>query len=179
MVKYAWHDRPALHLQVAQATEKDSQVTGACATGQHAADERHADFDVWRRQPFVVVINGANGAMLVLSMPLICAPCTKVRCSNSPRSANTLACARLVWMRSVTPLMQTLVSALLETAAGEGVFGVLKRELEFNQNYRPRDEARADLFDYMERFHNPRMRRRVARRDQKVAALIKPSMETG
>lgn len=39
--------------------------------------------------------------------------------------------------------MQTSVSALLETAAGEGVFGVLKREPVFHQNYRPRDEARA------------------------------------
>ena len=42
-----------------------------------------------------------------------------------------------------------------------------------------RDEARADLFDYLERFHNPRMRRRVARRDREFQALIKPSVETG
>ncbi|THD05850.1 transposase, partial [Rhodanobacter lindaniclasticus] len=45
--------------------------------------------------------------------------------------------------------------------------------------YRTRDEARADLFDYLERFHNPRMRRRVARRDREFSALIKPSVETG
>jgi len=41
------------------------------------------------------------------------------------------------------------------------------------------DQARADVFDYLERFHNPRMRRRVARRDRKFAALTKPSTELG
>ena len=46
-------------------------------------------------------------------------------------------------------------------------------------HYRTRDEARADLFDYLERFHNPRMRRRVARRDRAFSALIKPSAGTG
>lgn len=45
--------------------------------------------------------------------------------------------------------------------------------------YRTRNEARADLFDCLERFHNPRTRRRVARRDRKFQALIKPSAETG
>jgi hypothetical protein len=39
--------------------------------------------------------------------------------------------------------------------------------------------ARADLFDYIERFHNPRMRRRVANQDQKFSALSKPSVITG
>ncbi|MGH8531050.1 MAG: IS3 family transposase, partial [Nevskiales bacterium] len=39
--------------------------------------------------------------------------------------------------------------------------------------------ARVDLFDYLERFHNPRMRRRVARQDQKFSALTQPSVETG
>ncbi|MCV3852165.1 IS3 family transposase, partial [Pseudomonas aeruginosa] len=39
--------------------------------------------------------------------------------------------------------------------------------------------ARADLFDYIERFHNPRMRRRVARQDLKFSALFKLSMEMG
>ena len=57
--------------------------------------------------------------------------------------------------------------------------GMLKRERVNHRQYRTRDEARADLFDYLERFHNPRMRRRVARRDREFAALIKPSVETG
>ena len=37
----------------------------------------------------------------------------------------------------------------------------------------------ADLFDYLERFHNPRMRRRVARQDLKFSALTQPSAKTG
>jgi putative transposase len=66
-----------------------------------------------------------------------------------------------------------------DNAACEGFFGLLKRERVNHQQYRTRDEARADLFDYIERFHNPRMRRRVARQDQKFSALLKPSVEMG
>lgn len=50
-----------------------------------------------------------------------------------------------------------------DNAACEGFFGQLKRERVAHQSYRTCDEARTDLFDYIERFHNPRMRRRVAR----------------
>lgn len=38
---------------------------------------------------------------------------------------------------------------------------------------------RANLFDYLERFPSPRMRRRVARRDRAFLASIKPSRERG
>ena len=71
------------------------------------------------------------------------------------------------------------VSHCGDNAACEGFFGVLKRERVAHQSYRTRDEARADLFDYIERFHNPRMRRRVARQHQKFSALSKPSVEMG
>ncbi|HBO7171442.1 TPA: IS3 family transposase [Pseudomonas aeruginosa] len=66
-----------------------------------------------------------------------------------------------------------------DNAACEGFFGQLKRERVAHQSYRTRDEARADLFDYIDRFHNPRMRRRVVRQDLKFSALFKPSVETG
>jgi len=58
-----------------------------------------------------------------------------------------------------------------DNAACEGFFGLLKRERVHHRRYRTRDEAQADLFDYMERFHNPRMRRRVARRDQEFSTV--------
>lgn len=80
---------------------------------------------------------------------------------------------------------KTLISSMSavghcgDNAACEGFFGVLKRERVHHRSYRTRDEARADLFDYIERFHNPRMRRRVARQDQTFSALLKPSVETG
>jgi len=66
-----------------------------------------------------------------------------------------------------------------DNAACEGFFGQLKRERVNHRQYRTRDEARADLFDYLERFHNPRMRRRVARQDRKFSALTQPSVEMG
>ena len=66
-----------------------------------------------------------------------------------------------------------------DNAACEGSFGALKRERVHRSNYRTRAEARTDLFDYLERFHNPRMRRRVARRHREFQALIKLSVETG
>jgi putative transposase len=56
---------------------------------------------------------------------------------------------------------------------------MLKRERVNHRQYRTRDEARADLFDYLERFHNPRMRRRVARQERKFSALTQPSVEMG
>lgn len=40
-------------------------------------------------------------------------------------------------------------------------------------------ERGADVFDYIERFHNRRMRRRVATQDLKLSAVLKPSVETG
>lgn len=58
-----------------------------------------------------------------------------------------------------------------DNAACEGFFGLLKRERVHHRRYRTRDEARADLFDYIERFHNPRMRRRLANQDKKFKSL--------
>ena len=41
------------------------------------------------------------------------------------------------------------------------------------------DTARTDVFDYIERFHNPRMRRRLVRQDLKFASFSEPSAEMG
>lgn len=59
-----------------------------------------------------------------------------------------------------------------DNAACEGFFGILKRERVNYRRYRTRDEARSDLFDYIERFHNPRMRRRMANQDKKLNPLL-------
>ena len=66
-----------------------------------------------------------------------------------------------------------------DNAACEGFFGMLKRERTNHRRYRTRDEVMADVFHYIERFHNPRMRRRVARQEQKFSVVLKPSVETG
>ena len=66
-----------------------------------------------------------------------------------------------------------------DNAACEGFFGLLKRERVYRMTYPTLDAARADVFEYIERFHNPRMRRRVARQDQKFSALLQPSVISG
>ncbi len=45
-----------------------------------------------------------------------------------------------------------------DNAAMESFFSTLKTERTSRKTYRSRDEARADVFDYVERFYNPRRR---------------------
>ncbi|MGV8675452.1 IS3 family transposase [Pseudomonas aeruginosa] len=66
-----------------------------------------------------------------------------------------------------------------DNAACEGFFGVFKREWVYRVHYQTLDAARRDVFEYIERFHNPRMRRRTARQDLGFSALLKTSVETG
>lgn len=66
-----------------------------------------------------------------------------------------------------------------DNAACEGFFGLLKRERVYCMAYPTLDAAGADVFEYIERFHNPRMRRRVARQDQKFSTFLQPSVISG
>lgn len=66
-----------------------------------------------------------------------------------------------------------------DNAACEGLFGQLKRERIYRMSYPTLDVARADVFEYIERFHNPRMRRRQAKQDLKFSNLSQPSVKTG
>jgi putative transposase len=61
----------------------------------------------------------------------------------------------------------------------EGFFGMLKRERVHRRRYLTLADARADVFDYIERFHNPRMQRRLDAQDQAYNDLTKQSVETG
>jgi putative transposase len=56
---------------------------------------------------------------------------------------------------------------------------LLKRERVNRRQYQTRAEARADVFDYIERFHNPRRARRAEQRKIDEVALIKLSVEKG
>lgn len=58
-----------------------------------------------------------------------------------------------------------------DNAAAEGFFGMLKRERVYRRRYRTHEEARQDIFDYIERFYNRIVRRRIARQDEKFLAL--------
>jgi transposase InsO family protein len=45
-----------------------------------------------------------------------------------------------------------------DNATMESFFSTLKTERTARKTYRTRDEAKADVFDYIERFYNPRRR---------------------
>ncbi len=66
-----------------------------------------------------------------------------------------------------------------DNAACEGFFGLLKRERIYRTTYPTLDAARSDVFEYIERRHNPRMRRRRVKQDHKFSALFKPSVISG
>lgn len=71
------------------------------------------------------------------------------------------------------------VGSCADNAAAERFFGVLKREQVNRRPYRTRAEARADLFDSIERWHNPRQRRRLAWQEQGGATLNSPVRGNG
>jgi putative transposase len=71
------------------------------------------------------------------------------------------------------------VGSCADNAAAESFFGVLKRERVNRRHYRTRAEARADIFDYIERWHNPRQRRRLAFQQERQTLLTQLSVETG
>ncbi len=66
-----------------------------------------------------------------------------------------------------------------DNAAMEGFFGKLKRERVNRRRYLTLAEARADVFDYIERFHNQIIQRRLDAKDQAFRLLTQPSVETG
>jgi len=71
------------------------------------------------------------------------------------------------------------VGSCADNAAMEGFFGMLKRERVNRHIYPTRAQARADVFDYIERFYNPRCRRRLEVAKQQELRLTQPSVETG
>ena len=66
-----------------------------------------------------------------------------------------------------------------DNAAAEGFFGKLKRERVHRRRYLTLAEARSDVFDYIERFHNPLIQRRLDAKDQAFRLLTQQSVETG
>jgi putative transposase len=71
------------------------------------------------------------------------------------------------------------VGSCADNAVAESFFGVLKRERVNRQHYHTRAEARSDIFDYIERHHNPRQRRRLELQQQEARRLTQPSVITG
>ena len=63
------------------------------------------------------------------------------------------------------------VGSCADNAAAEGFFGMLKRERVNRRRCYTRAEARSDIFDYIERFYNPRMRRKLQRMENNEIEL--------
>jgi putative transposase len=71
------------------------------------------------------------------------------------------------------------VGTCADNAAADSFFGLLKRERVNRRQYRTRTAARADVFDYIERFHNPRRARKIEQIRKEEVNLIQPSVKTG
>ena len=68
---------------------------------------------------------------------------------------------------------------LADNAPAESFLALLKRERVNRHQYRKRSEARADIFDYIERFYNPRKRRQLEMIQQKDLLLTQSSTKSG
>jgi hypothetical protein len=66
-------------------------------------------------------------------------------------------CQRLMAERGIVCSMSR-AGNVRDNAAMESFFSPLKTERTSRKSYRTRDEAKADVFDYIERFYNPRRR---------------------
>ena len=64
------------------------------------------------------------------------------------------------------------VGSCADNALVECFFGMLKRERVNRRQYRTRAEARADIFDYIESFYNPRMRIRLEQEQSSESRLF-------
>ena len=71
------------------------------------------------------------------------------------------------------------VGSCADNAPVESFFGLLKRERVNQRCYQNHAEARADVFDYIERFYNPARRRRLEVREDLKPLLTNLSVETG
>ena len=71
------------------------------------------------------------------------------------------------------------VGTCADNAAAEGFFGMLKRERVNRRVYLDKREARADVFNYIESFHNPRQRRRMESKETQKSHLTKQSVRSG
>ena len=78
----------------------------------------------------------------------------------------------LIWLESKE-------GTCADNAAAESFLGLLKRERVNRKQYRTRAEARADVFDCIECFHNPRRARKIEQIKKEEVDLTQPSVKTG
>jgi hypothetical protein len=111
-------------------------------------------------------------------------PAARAECESGPRyhrvcrPPGSLGGLQCFWEQA-RGTFDPPVSVDLQALLAEGFFGLLKRERVNRRQYQTRSEARADVFDYIERFHNPRRTRRTEQRTKEEAGLTQPSVEQG
>ena len=71
------------------------------------------------------------------------------------------------------------VGSCADNALVEGFFGMLKRERVNRRRYWTRAQARTDIFDYIERFYNPCMQRKLERQEKRKETLNSSVRENG
>jgi len=71
------------------------------------------------------------------------------------------------------------VGSCADNALVEGFFGMLKRERVNRRFYQSRTDARADIFDYIEGFYNPRMKSRLEMKGNDKVRLNQTVREKG
>jgi hypothetical protein len=82
--------------------------------------------------------------------------------TRRPKKAAAYFAKESTWssvsLRSTGDLFDEPFGQRLDNAAMESFFSSLRTERIRRKTYRTRDEARADVFDYIERFYNPKRR---------------------
>jgi hypothetical protein len=76
---------------------------------------------------------------------------------GEPMSDNVIGCFAVAFRLCCNPRPFQLLQRLGQCAM-ESFFSSLKTERTARKLYRTRDEAKADVFDYIERFYNPKRR---------------------
>ena len=71
------------------------------------------------------------------------------------------------------------VGSCADNAAVEGFFGQLKRERVNRRYYLTHQQARTDIFDYIERFYNPLKQRKLEERIKNDSLLTQLSVKSG
>src|SRR6056297_713611 len=93
---------------------------------------------------------------------------------KTDQTCNPCQIQGLTWIFDRYPVV-----ALNPDCRGSYTGALIVHSMKSHRRYRTQDEIRAEVFDCIERFHNPRMRRRVAMQDQQFSALFKPSVVAG
>lgn len=135
------------------------------------------------------VVSISRGVGYAAARASDCTVSPKYHSWRTPSCGDTASIGRFVERRPLTKhrpdcatsfiCSMSAVGSCADNAAAESFFEVLKRERVNRQHYRTRAEARADIFDYIERCHNPRQRRRLDMQQQGQRLLTQPSVISG